>query len=691
MADSPVPAPPTRWPLWLAVVAGVGYAALAQLCLLLDVPQLSVAVMWLPSGLLVGVLAVSPMPTWWRWLAVQAPFHVLPNLLVGRSLPISVGYTIANLIEAVVAAWLLQRLGGAPVTLAHVRDVVGRLFPAGAAGAAVSAIMAAGIAAVTDSVTSPGRVAGIWFGAVLLGILVVAPFVIALHERGRGAARIPAGQAIESVIVLVLLVTGGVVAFAQAPGIQSVPLLYLPYPVLIWSALRLAPTVTSLGTFLLAAIAAWFTVRGMGPLTEVAADVGVRVLWLQGYVLVTVVMTLLITAEVEDRRQAMRDLAAREAQYALVTSHAQDVIGMTDERGHYAWMSPAALHITGYHPDELVGLNAYAFIHPDDQEAVRTAAERIRHSTTPGTFRYRGKHKDGTWRWVEVNAAVANPDVSPAERHLVTVTREISAQKALESELARARTLEGVGRMASGLAHDFNNILTAILGGLESARSDPRGSAAVREELALVEQAADRGRQITRQLLNIARRAPDAPTVGDVDALVRSAMPVLRTLVGANVTVQEALGGGLPPVRMDAGQVHQVLLNLAANARDAMQGRGTLTVRSATLHWLDGDPARPLSLPPGRYVTLSMEDTGPGVPDELRERIFEPFFTTKDAGEGTGLGLASAFGIARQHSGLLWCDSAPGRGARFMLALPAIEQRVGTAGSAGSAAQATAA
>jgi PAS domain S-box-containing protein len=669
------------------VLAGAGYAALAQLCLLLDVPGLSVAVLWLPSGVLVGVLAVSQPRIWWRWLAAMVPFHVLPNVIVGRSVGISLGYTAANLVEGIITAWLLQRLGGVPVQIAHLRDVLGRLLPAGAVGAACSAAIAAAIAALTASVTSPARVFGIWFGAVLLGVLVVTPFVIALHERGRRAAVVPMEQVLESIAVLVLLVTGGIVAFSQSYGIETIPLLYLPYPLLIWSALRLSPTVTSLGSILLTAIAVWFTVRGVGPLSEVASDVSVRVLWLQGYVLVTVLMTLLITAVVEDRRLANEELATRERQYALVTSHAQDVIGMTDERGNYSWMSPASLHITGYTPDELLMRNAYDYIHPDDRNAVRDAAMRIRNTLTPGYFRYRGKHKDGEWRWVEVNAAVANPDVPPDQRHLVTVTREISAQKALELELARSRTLEGVGRMASGLAHDFNNILTAILGGIESARSDPRGSAAVREELALVEQAADRGRQITKQLLNIARRTPEAPSMGDLDALVRAALPVVRTIVGAKVDVRDALGGGLPPVRVDAGQIHQVLLNLAANARDAMQGRGTLTIRTMRQRWSDADPARPPALAPGDYVMLSFEDSGPGVPEALRDRIFEPFFTTKGEGDGTGLGLASSFGIARQHGGHLWCEGGEGRGATFVLALPEQQvQRDRTDGTRASAA-----
>jgi PAS domain S-box-containing protein len=661
---------PTDWPWWAAIVVGLAYASLEQLCLLLDVPGRQAAVMWLPSGLLVGVLAMTDRSTWWRWLVVQLPFHLVPNLIAGRSAGVSLGYTLANLLEAIVAAWLLQRLRGSSVTIARLKDVLNRLLPAGIVGAAVSAPLAGLITAQTAGVESALSTAGIWFGAVLLGILVVAPLVIAWIERGRKPLPITRRTVTEGSAVILLLVVGSFVLFSATGTVQSIPLLYMPYPLLIWSALRLPQTISALATALLTGISAWYTVRGQGPLVALSPDMDVRVLWLQGYVLVTVLTTLFVSSVVEARRRATRALAEREAQYELVTSHAQDVIMMSDFEGRFIFVSPASQQVTGYPPDELLRRSAYEFIHPDDRETVARAAMVIKTTGVPSVYRHRGRHADGSWRWVEVNAALANPEAPLAERMLVSVTRDIARQHALEHELSRARSLESVGRLASGLAHDFNNILTAILGGLESARSDPRGSAAVREELRLVEQAADRGRQITKQLLNVARRAPDAPQMGDIDALVRSSLPVIRTLVGVNVKVFDLLAAGSHQVRMDAGQIHQVLLNLAANARDAMTGRGTLTLRSSVQQWSADALDRPLLLSPGQYLTLQFDDTGPGVPDPMREQIFEPFFTTKSASEGTGLGLASAFGIARQHGGLLWCTDAPEGGARFTLALP---------------------
>jgi PAS domain S-box-containing protein len=651
-------------------VVALAYAALEQLCLLLDVPGRQVAVMWLPSGLLVGVLAMSDRSTWWRWLAIQLPIHLIPNLIAGRALDVSVGYTIANLLEAIVAGWWLQRTRGPSVGIVALEDVLRRLLPAGALGAGVSAPLAGLITVWTGGAASMWPTVGIWFGAVLLGIVVLAPLVMAWIERGRLAKPIAARVATEGIALIGLLLVGAFQLFRQTGSVESIPLLYLPYPLLIWSALRLPLTISAFATALLTGISAWYTVRGQGPLVVLSPDVDLRVLWLQGYVLVSVLTMLVVSGVVESRRRAMDALAVREAQYALVTSQSQDVINMTDPTGVFVFMSPASFQVTGYTSDELLGRNAYEFVHPDDVAEMRRAALAIKHTGVPGVFRYRGKHQDGGWRWVEVNAALANPEAPLDERMIVSVTRDISRQHGLEHELSRARALESVGRMASGLAHDFNNILTAILAGLESARSDPRGSAAVREELHLVEQAADRGRQITRQLLHIGRRTPDAPQIGDIDALVRSSLPVIRTLVGSGVEVLDLLSAGSHTVRMDAGQIHQVLLNLAANARDAMHGRGRITLRSSVQRWADDAVDRPPLLAPGRYLTVEFDDTGPGVPEELREQIFEPFFSTKSAADGTGLGLASAFGIARQHGGMIWCTGAPGAGARFTLALP---------------------
>ncbi len=655
------------WPALM--LFGLSYGLLALISLELSVKSIQVAVLWLPSGLLVGLLATQPVRSWWRVLLVMLPCHVLPNLMRDRSFGLALLYATVNFAEALTAAALLRRFGGVPVGFGHVRDVLARLVPAGALGAIVGAVLLALLSPEGLRATSTEN-AIVWFAAVMLGVLVVAPIVVPLLNRSARSFNPHVAGVIESVALLLVLGLGALLVFARTGGTSTVPLLFVPFPVLIWSALRAPIGVTALATLLLTAVAGWFTVRGEGPLLQVAPDLVARVLWLQGYVLVAALMSLLISACVEDRRLAMQALAEREAQYALITHHASDSIALSEAGGGFIFVSPAVKHLYGYTVDELVGRNPYDLMHPDDRPVAESAMAGLRSTGLPTMFRCRWRRRDGTWVWLESSIALVDGPEPLRERATVSVTRNVTQQRALEHELSRVHRLDSIGRMAAGLAHDFNNVLAVMAGSAQVALSDMTDDSQYFADFTLINETAKRGRQITRQLMNIGRESVPMLTRSDGADIVRQALPAMQAVLGTAIDVEAEFTATERMVRVDEGQLNQVLLNLAANARDAMPNGGVLRVMVANAAFAETDEARPLALAVGRYLTIAVSDSGPGVPESLREEIFEPFMTSKTAEFGTGLGLASAVAVAAQHGGHIWCESVNGGGACFVLALP---------------------
>jgi two-component system, cell cycle sensor histidine kinase and response regulator CckA len=261
--------------------------------------------------------------------------------------------------------------------------------------------------------------------------------------------------------------------------------------------------------------------------------------------------------------------------------------------------------------------------------------------------------------------------LAPAVTRVVAAAAEHRDRRELERRLLQSQKMDAVGRLAGGVAHDFNNVLTAILGSVELLLTDERG-AERREELDIIRDAATRAQDLIRQLLAFSSRQVLQPTVLDCNGLVKNLSKMLRRVIGEDIQLTTTLAPGLGPVRADAGQLEQVLVNLAVNARDAMPDGGRLAIATAnadfdTAHAVP-DHAPPL--PPGHYVVLRVTDSGTGMDAQTQARMFEPFFTTKPQGKGTGLGLATVYGIVRQSGGHIDVDSALGRGTTFRIYLP---------------------
>jgi signal transduction histidine kinase len=249
-------------------------------------------------------------------------------------------------------------------------------------------------------------------------------------------------------------------------------------------------------------------------------------------------------------------------------------------------------------------------------------------------------------------------------------------RKELEQHYHQAQKMDAVGRLAGGIAHDFNNMLTAILGYCELLLEDPKISSSHRNDIVEIEKAGKTAAQLTRQLLAFSRREIVKPAVLDVNAIVSAVDKMLHRLVGEHIEMKATLAPDLHAVKADRGQIEQVVLNLALNARDAMPDGGSVSIQTDNVHLSDGVVSPYLTAPPGDYVMLAVRDTGSGMPAEVLDHLFEPFFTTKGTGKGTGLGLATIYGIVKQSNGGIVVESEVGHGSTFKIYFPRCDERV---------------
>ncbi len=322
----------------------------------------------------------------------------------------------------------------------------------------------------------------------------------------------------------------------------------------------------------------------------------------------------------------------------------------------------------GYTRDEVIGRTSeFPYEDPKDFASV---TQQLARGAPPRHMDLVGRRKDG--RTFPAEASFFQIRTGGILQGAGCVARDVSARKDLEEQFRQAQKMEAIGRLAGGVAHDFNNILTAITGYADLlAEEVPEGPA--REDLGEIRRAADRAAGLTRQLLAFSRKQVLRLAVIDLNTIARSSEGILGRTLGEDVRLVLRLSPDLPHVRADQGQIEQALMNLAVNARDAMPSGGTLTIATASRRVDDTLAAARPGLSQGLYASLSVSDTGTGMPPEVRARLFEPFFTTKERGKGTGLGLATTYGIVKQSDGFIWVDSTQGRGTTFEILLPAVE------------------
>jgi PAS domain S-box-containing protein len=384
-------------------------------------------------------------------------------------------------------------------------------------------------------------------------------------------------------------------------------------------------------------------------------------------------LTLLLTAAPLYLTYKMyRAGVASEARQGAILEAAHDAIITMDHQLNIREFNFAAEQMFGYERMNILGRNV---------DILLPAATRVGTLDSLATYLTSGDgplarrrleltvlKADGTEFPVELTVARMGPD----NKWLMTgFVRDITEQRALEEQLRQSQKLEAIGRLAGGVAHDFNNILMSIMGAADLLLMQLTGDHPARDEASEIKQSVERGAGLTRQLLAFSRRQKTRPRLFALDAVVCAMDTMLRRLIGPEIEFEIVRGTGPATVMADSGQFEQVVLNLVINARDAMPAGGRLTVRVDEIDLDDTAVLAFAEARPGRYARLSVTDTGTGIDEATRAKLFEPFFTTKEQGKGTGLGLSIVYGIVKQSGGHISVASEPGRGAMFLIYLPA--------------------
>jgi two-component system cell cycle sensor histidine kinase/response regulator CckA len=370
-----------------------------------------------------------------------------------------------------------------------------------------------------------------------------------------------------------------------------------------------------------------------------------------------------------ERWRAVEALERREEHYRSLIEHSLDLISILNIDGTIRYVSPSHERVLGYHSEELVGRNVFGFMHGDDLAGVK---ETFARADGAASFEFRFRHKDGSWRMIE--SFGRNLSHVPGVAGLVVNSRDVTDRKRLEEQLHHSQRLEAVGRLAGGVAHDFNNLLMIITGYSQMLLDGMQPGDPKQSDLEQVVKAAERATDLTRQLLAFSRRQVVRPVILNLNVLVRDMDRMLRRVLGEDIKLIASFSPGLKTVRADPGQLEQVILNIAVNARDAMPQGGKLTLETANIEVTE-ELVRTHPTPKvGHYALLSLQDTGFGMDAEVLSRLFEPFFTTKE--KGTGLGLSTSYGIIKQSGGDIGVDSKPGQGATFRIYLPVADEPV---------------
>lgn len=368
-------------------------------------------------------------------------------------------------------------------------------------------------------------------------------------------------------------------------------------------------------------------------------------------------------------------LSTREARFRALIENAHDIIAIVNNDLRLTYVSPSVTRVLGYTPTELVGKSGIIGVHPDDLVSIENRA--VTAKATPGelvTGTMRLRRKDGEWRVLEY--AAINMLDNPAVEGMVYNARDITEEQRLQAQLLQSQKMEAVGRLAGGIAHDFNNLITTIKGNLSFALKGLEPAHPAHADLEEVDRAAERASTLTRQLLAFSRKQVLEPRVVDCRAVVEQFQRMISRVIGENIVFQTRLAEEPQPIRVDPGQLEQVLMNLVVNARDAMPNGGTVTVEVSRefrdVPWPGEENFRP-----GNHVVLTVSDTGTGMSPEVQAHIFEPFYTTKASGQGTGLGLAMVYGIVKQSGGYLNVYSEAGVGTTFRIYFPLVEASAG--------------
>ena len=369
--------------------------------------------------------------------------------------------------------------------------------------------------------------------------------------------------------------------------------------------------------------------------------------------------------DITENKQTQKALTQEMEERRRIFDTSNDLILVTDTSGNFIQVSPSVTAILGYQPSDMIGHSAVKFIHPDDLENTRSEMRAARRGQNKRNFETRYIDKEGkavalnwTGTWSE-----------PVRRHFF-IGRDLTEKQAAEAQLRHVQKMDAIGQLTGGVAHDFNNILTVITGTIgileDAVAGDPQLAAIAR----LIDEAAERGANLTKHLLAFARKQPLQPLEVDVNSLVLEAAKLLQPTLGEHIEITPLLAEDAWTALADPSQLTTVVLNLALNARDAMPNGGKLALETSNVYLDENYASMQDEVAAGNYVMIAVSDTGTGIPAALLERVFDPFFTTKEVGKGTGLGLSMVFGFVKQSGGHIKLYSEEGHGTSVKIYLP---------------------
>ncbi len=488
-----------------------------------------------------------------------------------------------------------------------------------------------GFATYCPILTTDGKILGYINGVFSLEKLVTG----CLHEKSL-RERFDIG----------LFAENGTVAYHSLEGFHSEwpPAFTREYPVHILNydwLLRLAPTPERLGH------------HALGPDEILALGGG----------LLIIMLTVLLRAYLLGIG-ALRN--SREG-YRVLVDNIADMVVTVGPDGSVVFSSPSFLDFLGQKSADIFGGELSACAHPDDRQAVIEAQQSIRAGSEREQFEVRMATPSG-YRWTQWTIASLCSESRDLDG-MVSVGRDIQDRRLLEDQLRQSQKLQAVGQLAGGIAHDFNNIIQAIQGNLEFALEDLPADSPTHRDLEQAHKAAERAATLTSQILAFSSHQNALTIPLDLNETVANMRPMLMSMLGKGITLEIRPNNGPAVVSADPGQIEQILMNLCLNAREAMSGSGRLTIAIALVKFGEDGSEYPPWARPGVWLRLTVQDSGVGISPEIQDKVFEPFFTTRTTGKGTGLGLATVYGITRQHDGFVHLDSTPGEGATFAIYL----------------------
>jgi len=757
-----------------------------------------VPLVWVPSGIALAAILLFGYRMWWGVAVGACLFSVVQG---APGFWFTVATAVGNTIGAVLCTYLLERFADFQYSMNRVKYVIGFIVFACLMGTTLNA--AFNVVGLCYSGRSPAeqlvwqQVCGTtvtWWVPNAMGVLVVAPLILAWAATDK--SRWTAARTIEAICCAAGLFVGTQLSFNSwfVYGMENYPLAYLPYPFLVWAALRFGLRGATTGTFVVSSLAIYELLQQHGPFWSGPGHEQTSLMLIGCYIAVVAVGNLLLAAAGIEREGAVRSTSESEERYRGVVEDQTDLICRFEPDGTLTFVNQAYCRFFNETREKLIGSNFFQALPEEDrqiplgqfarltpaspiqmfdnkvalgsdqfvwqqcvvraffdeeqritefqavmqditrrkqsEEAIRRGEERLQailHSMPDGVIvldeqgqvtlfnsaaetifqrrpadvldhpledlfseadrpRYR-ECLSGAGGVIELGAlqpggAVVPIDVAVSEisrggaRLSIVVVRDISARKKLEEQYRQSQKMEAVGRLAGGIAHDFNNLMQAILGysNLLDRRLSPGDPS--HDAVKQIQKSLDHATSLTRQLLAFSRKQVLKPKLLPINTAVSDMTKLLRRVLGETIQLKMNLATPAPVIRADPGQIEQIVLNLAINARDAMPQGGTLEIETCNVDFSAAAALSTGAIAAGSYAVLRISDTGCGMSAEVQSHLFEPFFTTKESGKGTGLGLSNVYGVVKQSGGEITVISRAGRGTTFEIYLPRFDGSV---------------